>query len=637
MSGSLGKQGASPLAEEPASKRRHSVPDGSPHSFSDEKVVLNPADCNLDFTVGEDGLSGSALHHKGFGYCWSGVRATVGVRGGRYCFGCTVVAKQPVETPDTPPDQQHLCRVGVSRGDDDVECLGESGLSFGYGGTGKFSNAGRFLNYGETFGVGDMIICAIDLEAKPLARILFWKNGKPLGVAKEFDAGPRGLNVTGGDPDRRLPWHSALFPHVLLKNVTVKMQFDYADGLIPTDGFQPWVAALQDGLAVEGPMLNKRSDCEVLMMVGLPASGKTTWAEKRRRDFPEKRYVVLGTNLALELMKVPGLTKKRNYEQRFELLMERATEIFNKLLERAANTNRNYILDQTNVYKSARKRKLRPFEAFHKIAVVVFPTLEELRMRTVKRTQEMGKEVPVDAVNEMKANFILPVTKNAPYSEEFFDEVWFVELQKQEAEKLLPKMKSELPPSTPKSRGKFNNTQSPAVSVGSLGHLGNNASPYSGGSPGPKQMPAQVTPATYSLQSPQGRDQSFDQYDSNSRERYYQLDSTNSRLLSSVHGSPLSPGERFYSPRTADVRMPPSPYLNNISPVYSGFEDDRYSQRSGSYEPHFPSRDILGRYSHPQGRSPAPSPQYIPHISATNYDPSIQLPPLQHGWRPRPY
>jgi heterogeneous nuclear ribonucleoprotein U-like protein 1 len=41
-----------------------------------------------------------------------------------------------------------------------------------------------------------------------------------------------------------------------------------------------------------------------MMMVGLPASGKSTWAEKWMKEHPEKRYVLLGTNLALDQMKV---------------------------------------------------------------------------------------------------------------------------------------------------------------------------------------------------------------------------------------------------------------------------------------------------------------------------------------------
>lgn len=416
-----------------------------------QKVQLNSADCNLDFNIEDNGLEGHALHHKGFAYCWSGARATVGIRGGKYCFACKVIAKQPVEMEDTPSDQQHVSRVGVSRGDDTVGNLGETEHSFGFGGTGKFSTAGKFSDYGSKFSVGDTIVCAVNLEIKPLAELFFQKNGTQLGIAKRFDSGPKGLGVTDS-PLKKLSWESAIFPHVLLKNVVVQMQFSIEDGLIPPEGYKPWSDALQDGNGIIGPQFSSKKECEVIMMVGLPAAGKTTWAENWTKDHPDKRYMILGTNLALEQMKVPGLLRKHNYGERFDRLMDRATGIFNTLLDRANKTARNYILDQTNVYKSARKRKLRAFVDYHKIAVVIFPLPQEIKVRSAKRFKEMGKEVPADAVNEMLANFVLPTSKDMPGSDEFFDEVWFPELGREEALKILEMDKSELKVSLSKSR-----------------------------------------------------------------------------------------------------------------------------------------------------------------------------------------
>lgn len=42
-----------------------------------------------------------------------------------------------------------------------------------------------------------------------------------------------------------------------------------------------------------------------------------------------------------------GLARKANYSGRFEKLMNLASNVFNKLVDRAAETPRNYILDQT--------------------------------------------------------------------------------------------------------------------------------------------------------------------------------------------------------------------------------------------------------------------------------------------------
>ncbi|KAL3851272.1 hypothetical protein ACJIZ3_013154 [Penstemon smallii] len=396
---------------------------------SNLRVILNPADCDIDFNVEGKGLQGSALYEEGFAYCWSGARANTGITRGKYYFGCKIVSAQPVDMKDTPLDQQHDCRFGISTVDDPVRNLGETAHSFGYGGTGKFSNSGNFVNYGAKFGVGDTIICAVDLESKPMASIGFSKNGNWLGVANHFNEGPSGVGV------------SALFPHVLLKNVVVQLQFTIDDGLIPLEGYKPWAAAICDGNSMLGPTFSNESDCEVIMMVGLPASGKTTWAENWVKEHPEKRYILLGTNLALEQMKVPGLLRKNNYGERFDQLMDRATKIFNVLQSRASRIPRNFIIDQTNVYKSARKRKLKPFANYIKIAAVVFPRPEELKLRAEKRFNEMGKEVPSEAVQEMLAKYTLPMSKDMPMADEYFDQVIFVELGRDESQRSLDEMK----------------------------------------------------------------------------------------------------------------------------------------------------------------------------------------------------
>ena len=59
----------------------------------------------------------------------------------------------------------------------------------------------------------------------------------------------------------------------------------------------------------------------------------------------------------------------------------------------AQKRHRNFILDQTNVYPSARKRKMKNFSGFFRRAVVIQPDDPELQRRSEKRTVEDGKEV----------------------------------------------------------------------------------------------------------------------------------------------------------------------------------------------------------------------------------------------------
>ena len=57
---------------------------------------------------------------------------------------------------------------------------------------------------------------------------------------------------------------------------------------------------------------------------------------------------------------------------------------------------------QTNVYPSAQRRKMRPFEGFQRRAVVIVPTDEEFQSRSEQREKVEGKEIPDSAILEMK-------------------------------------------------------------------------------------------------------------------------------------------------------------------------------------------------------------------------------------------
>merc|ERR1719390_308836 len=108
-------------------------------------------------------------------------------------------------------------------------------------------------------------------------------------------------------------------------------------------------------------------------------------------------------------MKVMQVGRQRNYADRWSELITQATPIFNKMVEIAGKTPRNIILDQTNVYKNARRRKAAAFKDFGtRICVTIVNDEDTLAERTEKREREEGKFVPVDAVNQMRANFVAP-------------------------------------------------------------------------------------------------------------------------------------------------------------------------------------------------------------------------------------
>lgn len=141
--------------------------------------------------VSEDGLQCQARSDTE----WGGCRATGSMKEkGKAYFEILV-------------EDEGLCRVGWATQNASLD-LGTDAEGFGFGGTGKKSHRRKFEDYGERFGIHDVIGCWIDLDSKQLG---FTKNGIDLG--KAFDI-PKSL------------WHVPLFPAVSLKNAQIQFNFE---------------------------------------------------------------------------------------------------------------------------------------------------------------------------------------------------------------------------------------------------------------------------------------------------------------------------------------------------------------------------------------------------------------------------
>ncbi|XP_064600280.1 heterogeneous nuclear ribonucleoprotein U-like protein 1 isoform X2 [Liolophura sinensis] len=391
---------------------------------------------DLNLRIDENGLKAHPLTAEGFAFMWAGARGMFGVTSGKVAFEVKIAENIKVE--HLPSEEtKNVVRVGWSV-DSTTTQLGEEPLSYGYGGTAKASENCKFKDYGETFTSGDVITAYLDLDSEP-ATIAYSKNGEYQDVCFEVDKETLG--------------EKALFPHILTKNTEFEVNF----GALET----PWFPLQEEFVFIDQVEAEKRvrgteppakkEECEIIMMVGLPGAGKTYWAQKHSAANPEKRFNVLGTNNIIDKMKVMGLPRKKNYAGRWDSLIEKSTRCLNRLIEISARKRRNYILDQTNVYASARRRKMQPFEGFQRKAVVVIPSDEDFKTRIAEREKEEGKEVPERAVLEMKANFTLPEVGS------LFDTVEFTELNQEEGGKLVEKYmkeaKAALPPPEKRFRG----------------------------------------------------------------------------------------------------------------------------------------------------------------------------------------
>jgi len=69
------------------------------------------------------------------------------------------------------------------------------------------------------------------------------------------------------------------------------------------------------------------------MIVGLPGSGKTSWGLAMAKQYPYKRYNIIGTDTLIDKMRVMGLPRRNNYHGRWEVLIQKATNCLNKLFQ----------------------------------------------------------------------------------------------------------------------------------------------------------------------------------------------------------------------------------------------------------------------------------------------------------------
>lgn len=141
------------------------------------------------------------------------------------------------------------------------------------------------------------------------------------------------------------------------------------------------------------------------MMCGLPGSGKTRWVQDYLKKNPNKKYTVLGNSFLLSKMTVNGCPLYENYKDCWTEVLDKLTKLLNTLLEIACQRRRNYILDQTNVYPSVQRRKMRSFDDFKRKAVVVVVSDDELKKRLTKQEDEGQKEYTDNKILEMKGTY----------------------------------------------------------------------------------------------------------------------------------------------------------------------------------------------------------------------------------------
>jgi predicted kinase len=146
----------------------------------------------------------------------------------------------------------------------------------------------------------------------------------------------------------------------------------------------------------------------VVMMIGLPGSGKSTWI---RENLPGIK--VLSTDDFIEQY---ALSKGKTYSEVFSKAAPLASAKFEQELKKAAKNGESVIIDQTNMGKKSRMNKIAPFKNHYKVAVMVSADPTELMLRLKHRAEKTGKHIPEKVIDQMARSF-QTITKDEGWNE----------------------------------------------------------------------------------------------------------------------------------------------------------------------------------------------------------------------------
>ena len=154
---------------------------------------------------------------------------------------------------------------------------------------------------------------------------------------------------------------------------------------------------------------------KLYMLVGVPGSGKSTWAKQQKQQDWARNCAIVSTDNFIESY---SLHQGKTYDESFEEYMHIAVRLMTNHVLTAQANHKDIIWDQTSTTRESRAKKFRMLPEYYAIAVVfATPEPEELARRLASRP---GKTIPPEVITRMIEDW------EEPDLSEGFKEIWRV-------------------------------------------------------------------------------------------------------------------------------------------------------------------------------------------------------------------
>lgn len=161
-----------------------------------------------------------------------------------------------------------------------------------------------------------------------------------------------------------------------------------------------------------------RYNKKVIILCGLPGSGKSTWIKKfAYQNDPTLYHVVSRDECLMDLAYQHYQAKDFTYNEAWKTIDQRKVDKLLKLRFKEANIFNTTIIDMTHMSKKSRKRSLSHFGPEYKKKCVVF--LTDLPTNYLRNSQRDGKIIDERVIKRMMNSFYPPTLEE-------FDEIEYV-------------------------------------------------------------------------------------------------------------------------------------------------------------------------------------------------------------------